>query len=67
MKSDDLKSNPSSPLTCEAAMITDVADVNPTVTGIDIKSISTPETDLDYISIRGQAQLGFGFENNQFT
>lgn len=28
---------------CDVAIITDVAEVKPTVTGIDIKSIRTPE------------------------
>lgn len=43
IKPEDENFNPKSPLSCEAAIITEVADVNPTVTGIDIKSTSTPK------------------------
>lgn len=39
---DDVNFKPSRLLICDVAIITDVAEVNPTVTGIDIKSISTP-------------------------
>lgn len=39
---DDVNFSPSRLLICDVAIITDVADVNPTVTGIDMKSISTP-------------------------
>lgn len=41
IKPDALNLSPSIPLSCDATIITDVADVKPTVTGIDIKSIST--------------------------
>lgn len=34
--------NPRRLLSCEVAIITDVADVNPTVTGTEMKSIRTP-------------------------
>lgn len=33
---------PSNPFNCDATIMTDVADVKPTVTGIEMKSISTP-------------------------
>lgn len=33
---------PNRPFSCEATIITDVADVKPTVTGMEMKSISTP-------------------------
>lgn len=42
MKPLDLNWSPSNPLSCETAIMTDVAEVNPTVTGTDIKSIRTP-------------------------
>lgn len=38
----DVYFKPNNPFNCDAAIITDVADVNPTVTGIEIKSINTP-------------------------
>lgn len=38
----DLNCKPKSPLNCETAMITEVAEVKPTVTGTDMKSIRTP-------------------------
>lgn len=41
-KFDDSNFNPSRPFNWDTAMITDVADVKPTVTGIEIKSINTP-------------------------
>jgi hypothetical protein len=37
-----LKLSPSKPFSWEQAMITDVAEVKPTVTGIEIKSTNTP-------------------------
>jgi hypothetical protein len=38
----DLNLSPSRPFSWEQAMITDVAEVKPTVTGIEIKSTKTP-------------------------
>lgn len=40
---DDWKLKPRRPFNCDTAIITDVADVKPTVTGIEMKSINTPE------------------------
>lgn len=42
----DSNFNPSNPFSWETAIITEVADVKPTVTGIDMKSISTPVQNL---------------------
>jgi hypothetical protein len=39
----DLNLSPSRPFSWEQAMITDVADVKPTVTGMEMKSTKTPE------------------------
>lgn len=39
---DDFNFIPSRPFNCVVPIITDVADVNPTVTGIDMKSTRTP-------------------------
>lgn len=39
---EDSNLRPSNPLSWDVAIITDVADVNPTVTGTEMKSISTP-------------------------
>lgn len=46
-----LESNfsPNSPFNWETAIITEVAEVNPTVTGIDMKSISTPVNNYNVI------------------
>jgi hypothetical protein len=38
----DLKLRPNRPFSWEQAMITDVAEVKPTVTGIEMKSTKTP-------------------------
>lgn len=47
---EDLNCNPSNPFSCDTAIMTEVADVKPTVTGTDMKSIKTPENPLvDYI------------------
>lgn len=40
----DLNCNPNRPLSWDTAIITEVADVKPTVTGTDMKSIKTPKT-----------------------
>lgn len=42
MNPPDLNFSPSKPLSCDTAIMTEVADVKPTVTGTDIKSIKTP-------------------------
>lgn len=42
IKPEEVNFNPKRPLICDTAMITDVAEVKPTVTGMDIKSIRTP-------------------------
>lgn len=42
-KLDDSNFKPKRPFNCDTAMITDVADVKPTVTGMEMKSINTPE------------------------
>lgn len=67
-KPDDLKLSPNKPFNWDTAIITDVADVNPTVTGIDIKSIRTPEiinysqlTCLKYIAV----ELFFNYVNGK--
>lgn len=43
MKPEDVNLRPRSPFTWDAAMMTEVAEVKPTVTGIDMKSMSTPK------------------------
>lgn len=42
---DDFNLIPRRPFSCVVPIITEVADVNPTVTGIDIKSTKTPENE----------------------
>ena len=43
-KPSEVKERPRRPLICETTMITDVAVVNPTVTGCEINSTRTPKT-----------------------
>lgn len=43
MKPEDENDSPRSPFSCDTAIITDVAEVKPTVTGIEMKSIRTPK------------------------
>lgn len=42
-KPDDENESPRRPFSCDTAMITEVAEVKPTVTGIEMKSIKTPK------------------------
>lgn len=42
-KLDDSNFKPRRPFNWDTAIITDVAEVKPTVTGMEIKSINTPE------------------------
>lgn len=42
MKPDDLNLRPKRPLSCEPIIMTEVADVNPEVTGSDMKSTRKP-------------------------
>lgn len=57
MKPLDLNWSPNNPLSCETAIMTDVAEVKPTVTGTDIKSIRTPVSIKKYSIFR----LSFNF------
>lgn len=57
MKPADLKLRPNNPFSCETAIITDVAEVNPTVTGTDMKSINTPGTKRENIMYQSMGYL----------
>lgn len=43
---EDFNLMPRRPLSCVVPIITDVAEVNPTVTGIEIKSTNTPRMQI---------------------